>query len=54
VDKTIALLKARPRVDANLWPLGGIEREPAAIWSIKEAVVTDEAPAIIPLKASTP
>jgi fumarate reductase flavoprotein subunit len=32
VDNSIALLKEGPRVAANSWPLGGLERDPFSVW----------------------
>jgi fumarate reductase flavoprotein subunit len=32
IDSFVTLLKEGPRVDANSWPLGGLERDPLTIW----------------------
>ncbi len=32
IDTFVSLLKEGPRVDANTWPLSGLEREPVTLW----------------------
>jgi fumarate reductase flavoprotein subunit len=32
IEDVATLLKEGPRVDLNIWPLGGLEREPATLW----------------------
>ena len=44
IDSFVTLLKEGPRVDANSWPLGGLERDPLTIWVNKLGKrFTDEA-----------
>ncbi|HSW58677.1 MAG TPA: FAD-dependent oxidoreductase [Dehalococcoidales bacterium] len=32
IDSFVTLLKEGPRVDAHVWPLGGLERDPLTVW----------------------
>lgn len=32
IDNFVTLLKEGPRIDANSWPLGGLERDPLTVW----------------------
>jgi fumarate reductase flavoprotein subunit len=44
IDSFVPLLKEGPRIDANSWPLGGLERDPLTVWvNLAGQRFTDEA-----------
>ncbi|HEX7475344.1 MAG TPA: FAD-dependent oxidoreductase [Dehalococcoidales bacterium] len=51
----VTLLKEGPRIDLNIWPLGGLEREPQTMWVNRRGQrFTDEAIGIHPFEAVNP